>query len=281
MNSSAIATQFIIMTDLDGTLLDHDDYSLDSEKPALGQLAQQHIPVIINSSKTAAEIKVLRHALNNTHPFISENGSAISIPEHYDYSLPHKNTNNIQASNLSSESIILGKPRSDILETIANICLDFPFQFTQYHQCNINDIVRLTGLSADEAKLSSQRNYSEPLQWLGSDAEKADFITRIEQRGLHILQGGRFMHVMGLTDKGKANEKLCGLYSKQNSFPIKSIALGDSHNDIAMLQAADIAVVIRSPHNPLPEFDHPNKIISKSYGPTGWNESIQQIIFND
>jgi mannosyl-3-phosphoglycerate phosphatase family protein len=281
MNTPTMHTQYIVVTDLDGTLLDHDNYSFDAAKPALAQLAQQHIPVIINSSKTAAEIKVLRHALKNTHPFISENGSAISIPEHYDYSLSNKNTNNIQASNLSSESIILGTPRSDILKTIENICLDFPFQFTQYHRCNINDIVRLTGLSADEAKLSSQRDYSEPLQWLGSDAEKADFITRIEQRGLHILQGGRFMHVMGLTDKGQANERLYDLYSEHNSTPIKSIALGDSHNDIAMLQAADIAVVVRSPHNALPEFHHPNKIISQHYGPDGWNESIQQIIFNE
>lgn len=60
--------RLLIMTDLDGTLLDHESYHWEAARPALQRLAAANIPVIINSSKTAAEIRELRGRLNNNWP---------------------------------------------------------------------------------------------------------------------------------------------------------------------------------------------------------------------
>lgn len=288
MNPNTIdvsTTPYLIITDLDGTLLDHDNYSFAAALPALDKLQRHHIPVVINSSKTAAEISTLKQQLNNQHPFIIENGSAIFSSANYAYGMPDakskKQTEEANSAvNATLKETILGERRSHILEVIRSIEPEFRGQFTQYDQCSYEDIAKLTGLSLEEAKQSSDRQYTEPLKWLGDEARKADFIQAIEQKGLHTLQGGRFLHVMGLTDKGQASMALKERYQQNSLNPITTIALGDSQNDVAMLQAADIAIVIRSAHYEPPEFEHPHKIISTLYGPAGWNECIQSIIFN-
>ena len=48
--------RLIVFTDLDGTLLDHDDYSFEAARPALAKLETLNIPVILTTSKTATEV---------------------------------------------------------------------------------------------------------------------------------------------------------------------------------------------------------------------------------
>ena len=262
--------QWLVFTDLDGTLLDHDTYSFKAAQASLDRLREHNIPVIINSSKTAAEINDIRRQLNNTHPFIIENGSAIIQP-----------SNDLTAEQRQSlstkQTLILGYKRQHILEHLAPLKSLFPDTFRSYHDCSTQDIVDMTGLSHHEASLSAQREYTEPVQWMGNDDDKKAFMEAAKQLGLQCLHGGRFIHLMGPTDKGAATKALSKQYIDAYQKPIKTIALGDSENDIAMFQAADVAVVIRSPHFPPPEFEHPHKIISHYYGPEGWHECIDKL----
>ena len=78
----------LIFTDLDGSLLDHDSYSFEPAKRLLKNLESANIPVIPITSKTFAEVAVLRTILNNRHPFVVENGAAIAIPNKYFSSMP-------------------------------------------------------------------------------------------------------------------------------------------------------------------------------------------------
>jgi HAD superfamily hydrolase (TIGR01484 family) len=72
----------IVFTDLDGTLLD-ESYSFAAAQPALRKTAELDIPLVLCSSKTRREIEHYRKKLGNSHPFISENGGGIFIPEGY------------------------------------------------------------------------------------------------------------------------------------------------------------------------------------------------------
>ena len=71
----------VIFTDLDGTLLDHASYRWDEAKPALDLCHRFHIPVIMVSSKTMAEMNMLQQELGLSYPFISENGGGIFFPD--------------------------------------------------------------------------------------------------------------------------------------------------------------------------------------------------------
>lgn len=75
--------RFLVFTDLDGTLLDHDTYSFDAALPALRLLEKENIPLVINTSKSRGEIEMYRSLLGNRHPFVSENGGGIFIPDGY------------------------------------------------------------------------------------------------------------------------------------------------------------------------------------------------------
>ena len=73
----------LVITDLDGTLLDSETYSFDEALPAIRHIQTHNIPLILCSSKTRAEIETYRKQLDNGHPFISENGGGIFIPHGY------------------------------------------------------------------------------------------------------------------------------------------------------------------------------------------------------
>ncbi len=223
----------------------------------------------------------MRQALHIPHPFIIENGSAIFVPNTHQL-IAEEIVNTGQDTQNSAphfSRMILGEQREKILSAIDLINKEKSFDFTQYSQCSTQAMADITGLTLKEAQQSGQRNYTEPLLWKDTEEKKTLFIQAIEQQGLQALQGGRFMHVMGKTNKGKANTILSRAYQSLYQQKITTIALGDSHNDIAMLQAADIAIVIRSPHYKPPEFSHPHKIVSECYGPEGWHECIQQLLF--
>src|SRR3990167_8085280 len=77
----------IIVSDLDGTLLDSTSYSFAAAQPALEAIRARGVPLILCSSKTRTEIEGYRQCLNNRHPFITENGAGIFIPRGY-FSFP-------------------------------------------------------------------------------------------------------------------------------------------------------------------------------------------------
>ena len=72
-------SSLLVVTDLDGSLLDHHDYNWDAASEWLARLKQHQIPLVICSSKTAAEIVPLQKKLGiSGAPFIAENGACVS-----------------------------------------------------------------------------------------------------------------------------------------------------------------------------------------------------------
>ena len=65
-----------IVSDVDGTLMDH-LYDLTPAKETITWLQRLGIPVILCTSKTKSEVKIIREDLNLKDPYIVENGGAI------------------------------------------------------------------------------------------------------------------------------------------------------------------------------------------------------------
>jgi mannosyl-3-phosphoglycerate phosphatase family protein len=265
-------TYWIVVTDLDGTLLDHHDYSYKAAADTLKKLEKHKIPVIFNSSKTAIEIDQIKSNINNQHPFIAENGSGILIPQDY-FSTKPKVANQWKIY----WEVTLGKARKELLDALKEIPKSFNQCYRGFNEASTQEIMDMTGLKEEEAKSAKERLYTEPLQWLGNPEQKEQFFWHLNRNRIHFTEGGRFLHLMGYTNKGSATTWLSKLFEIEHKRPVKIIALGDGKNDVDMLKAADIAVVIRSPVNDPPEFEHRCKIISDDYGPTGWSKSIEHI----
>ncbi len=276
------ATNWLVVTDLDGTLLDHFSYSHELADNTLAALETKGIPVIINTSKTFAELIELREELRNVHPFVVENGSAIYIPKGYFSSLSYRNNvaeidDKTKVSSQDFDVICLGVERASIQAWLKKIKPSFPNQFKSFSDLGIEGIVAATGLPVEQAKLSNQRGYSEPLHWLGSETEKQVFINKAQDAGFGVLEGGRFLHILGNSDKGLATKRIKELYRINFEKSFSVVAAGDGKNDIAMLEAADVAVLVKSPvHKALKLCNGSStKVIqTEEVGPLGWSEAL-------
>ena len=94
-----------------------------------------------------------------------------------------------------------------------------------------------------------------------------------------LLKGGRFVHVIGACDKGKCLHWLRKRFTCSNGAQPVFVALGDSQNDVAMLNAADIAVIVRSSHHEPPDLEKQSSVfITEETGPQGWAQALTQIL---
>lgn len=267
--------QYLIFTDLDGTLLDHNTYSFQPAVEMLAKLKQSNIHVIPNTSKTYAELIFFRQQTKLDTPFIVENGAAVFIPIGFFAEQPPE-TEVFERFWVKSFS----KPRSHWLTLLNILPTELQQCYLGFSAMNNEQLCNETGLTAPAALNANSRLYSEPLKWLGTDVQKQIFKKHLTDAGAHVLQGGRFLHISGNSDKGNAMVWLTQLMaSLDTSTSFSTVALGDSYNDNEMLEVADIAVQIKSHKHDYPALQRKDNIMQSTlYGPSGWTECLQQII---
>ncbi len=270
---------YLIFTDLDGTLLDHDTYSFHEAREALDCLKQKNIPLILCSSKTRAEMEGLRKEINNTDPFIVENGGAVFIPE------------DILAPIISNfkemdhyRVIELGESYPNLLISFQAIKAETGIKAKGFSEMTIAQIARYTGLEPEKAALAMQREYSEPfiLPDVSSQNQCLLWEEAVQKRNLQIVKGGRFYHLIGPNDKGKAVQLLKLLYHSPTGPSPVSIGMGDSPNDFPMLEKVDIPVLIKKKTGEFATWPGPAPVqYSQEAGPKGWNTFILNLLKED
>ena len=260
----------MVFTDLDGTLLDHDTYRWDEAEPALALCASRDVPVILVSSKTRAEINVLRRELGLASPFISENGGGIFFPPESVIQVP---PDALLDDDLFKWS--LGSSYRDVVAALQEIRDELRWDIRGFADMTVDEISRLTGLEPEKASLAARREYDEP--FIAADRQRSEMDALIEaaaRRGLQVTEGGRFHHLHGACDKGEAVDKVVRWHEKTCG-PVKTIALGDSPNDFAMLKRVDCPVLVRSSR----EYPGLEKALNhlrttREKGPAGWNAAV-------
>lgn len=268
MTSTATSPQWLVVSDLDGTLLNHHDYAWQAALPALESLQQADIPVVFNTSKTYRETRLLQQQMGVQAPFVVENGSAIFLPQS-EFSQPEEASDERDGY----WCITTGRSRESIADLWDELKLP-ENSCTRLSQCTVAEAQNLTGLSESQATDAIAREFSEPIIWRGSDDELNELKQALLRHGLNLLQGGRFLHILGDCDKGRAITRL----QEQYSVAPKTIVLGDSGNDLAMLTMADVSIVVSSPgnHGLLPHCQ-PNHL-TQQQAPEGWAEGIAQAL---
>lgn len=265
--------RLLIYTDLDGTLLDHHSYSHAPADALLAELEQAQIPVIPCTSKTRAELLHLRESLHNRHPFIIENGAAVCLPAGY---LQHPPDDCESTGELLIKPFVA--PRAHWLAMLDRIRPAYP-DCRGFSEMDLSQIVALTGLSKQQAGRAAQREYGEPIHCPGPADQCQRLIAELHAAGGRVLTGGRFLHLSGHCDKGKALRWLNRQFATEWGVQPISIALGDSPNDSAMLEAADHAIIVRSPAHPPPRLSRSGStLVTRATGPEGWVEGLRLVI---
>jgi mannosyl-3-phosphoglycerate phosphatase len=265
---------FLIFTDLDGTLLDHDSYAWSEAQQALDLCGRRSIPVILVSSKTRAEMNPLRLKLGLAYPFVSENGGGIFFPAEEIPSPPAGATLSEGLWKLS-----LGTSYDLLVKSLREIRDELDLRIRSFSEMSVEEISLLTALDRDKARLAVMREYDEPFILQAEKKPDLDFLQdAARRRGLRVTKGGRFFHLHGNTDKGTAIERIISWY-KASRLHVKTVGLGDSPNDFDMLKKVDYPFLVQ-PLRSFPgiEDEIPRLMVTKAKGPAGWNEAVVNIL---
>jgi mannosyl-3-phosphoglycerate phosphatase len=260
-----------VFTDLDGSLLDHEDYSYEAAKPALERIRALQIPLVFTTSKTRLEVEQLQEKLRIREPFIVENGAAVFFPDGYrglriDTGFRQHPYTVVQ----------LGATYGEIRRFIYSV--RDRFKVKGFGDLSAAEVIGLTGLGLEQALFAKRREFTEPFL-LENDSEVQSLGRLAEARGLKITRGGRFFHLTGIRqDKGKAARIAADIFSKNAGEPVLSVGLGDSANDIPMLQSVDIPVLIPRPGGVYEQVSLPNLRRASRPGSTGWNEIMLRLL---
>ncbi len=256
----------LIFTDLDGTLLDHDSYSFEAARPALDLLKARGIPVILASSKTEAEMRPIAGAIGISHPMIVENGAGVVG----------------LGRDVSPADRYSSSPYSHLRSFLRELPKELSACFEGFGDWDVAHVSEETGLPLPAAELARQRHFSEPGRFTGTEAQREAFIGLLDARGFTAVQGGRFFTLMPKTSKAERMAEVVAHYQRRVADPVRTVALGDAPNDLAMLEAADCGIIIANPaHKALPvtERERQGAILrSEQSGPEGWNIMIHQLV---
>jgi len=265
--------RLVIFTDLDGTLLDHYTYSWAPAREALEEIKRRQVPLVFCTSKTRTEVEALRRKLRINHPFVTENGGGIFVPQRY---FPQHIEGATRAGRY--HCLALARPYSEIVEQLDEIAEETGACVVGFHQMSAREVAQTTGLPLCEAELARQRDFDEPFFFVGTGEQMAQrFVRLAKRRGLEVQRGGRFWHLFAGSDKGRAVRRLVELYRASSHVRLRSLALGDSANDLPMLAAVDVAVLL-----PKPDGVFDRQVIARlpgvtrgiAPGPVGWNDAV-------
>ncbi len=240
-----------VFTDLDGTLLDHDTYSYDKALPALAALRERGARLVLASSKTAAEIEPLRAELGfGDCPAIVENGAGI----------------------LTSTSDGASSRYGELRSLMDRIDPALRAEFRGFADLGPDAVQKHTGLAADQVARAMQRQFSEPGIFVGGLSQETAFVAALSHLGLNARYGGRFLTISFGANKADRLKEL------QREFGGRSIALGDAPNDVEMIEAANLGIIVLNKQGrPVPRLRGEGNgtiIRTTEEGPAGWNSAV-------
>lgn len=265
----------LLFSDLDGTLLNSETYRYDVAVPVIETLKQQGIPVIPVTSKTRAEVETLIQQIGLTGPFVVENGSAVFIPrETCPFELP------AGADEGPYRVLQLGVSYVMARAGLKAIAQEIGRPLKGFGDLSVDQIQQLTGLAVNDAHQAKMREFTEPFL-TPKNVEPEKLAAAVEGMGFRVVVGDRFSHLIGPeAGKGATVHKLTALYAK--TFPVEetivTVGLGNSPNDLDMLENVDRAIVLPGEKGPHPRLTDRGWTIAPQPAPEGWALSVTEIL---
>ena len=269
---------WIVFSDMDGTVLDKDTYQPGPAMEAFKQCLEYGVPVVLNSSKTRAEMEAFYRDVPMWPgtPFISENGGGVYMP--------YASWKRPPASQRSGDfwKVSLGRPREMILPVLRGALEDVGLRADLFSDLPAEEIAARTGLAVEQARLAMQREFDEPF-WAPAGMTPADLKALralMDEEGLRISRGGRLFHAHGHADKGTAVRYVVGEYQQVYTCPVFSAGVGDAANDLPLLEAVGRAYVVRRSDGTYdPAFQEGRGIRWMSgIGPRGFLQAVEDVV---
>jgi mannosyl-3-phosphoglycerate phosphatase len=267
------ARRLVVVTDIDDSLLEPGARALPSERTALDFLSVRGIPLVINSSRTHAEIERIQEALRLLAPSISEHGSALFIPPGTFASIPDR-----AARAVSGHVIEFGRPYHEVVDAVRATARELGMEIVGFADLSIEDAARELGVTDVEAQLAKLREYTELIRITDeTDARRSHLFNVLRRRGLRCWPTGRHHLVTATRDRAESLLTFKGLWRHAWGEPPCIVGFGNTEDDVAWLRHADVAVVVPQDErgvDPRMVSKLPTARVSQRVGRPGWSDAI-------
>ena len=266
--------RYLIFTDLDGTLLDHNNYSFGNNKKMISTIINNKNEIIFNTSKTFSECKKLLKELKLSNmPFSTENGAVLYFPKIKFNKIKNSSSFEkywkVRIAKLSSKAwhLFLKQKQKK-------------YNFLIAQDLSSKILKKYTNLDGTSKMLN--REASQIILWEDSlvNLKKFKNALKSEKQGV-LIQGSRFIQVSSVCNKRIAKKLISHAYDYQfyGTYSKNTIALGDSKNDIDMLNSASYPCLIKNRSGYFPKLRSNKKNIIKSskFAPDGWSQVLYKL----
>jgi mannosyl-3-phosphoglycerate phosphatase len=267
---------WVLFSDLDGTLLDESTYSFEPARAALEERRRRGFPVVLCTSKTAGETLRHQREMGLVGPFVVEAGGGIYTPKGYFAEL-------FPSAVERGDHLLLplGEWYGTVRSALAEIRAELGVDLRGFGDLSVEEISRDTGLSVEHATLARGREFDEPFLMADESPSAVERLRRLAtDRGLRVSRGGRFYHLHGNTDKGRAVGWLKTLFRSKLG-EIRTAGIGDSAIDLPMLAAVDAPYVVQKrdgTHDAAVRGGLPRVTCVPAPGPEGWSRAVRELL---
>jgi mannosyl-3-phosphoglycerate phosphatase family protein len=260
----------VVVTGIDGALLDPLTCDYDAARPAVAALAGLGVPLVLCSGRTRAEVAFVSRIFGLDAPMIVENGAVLLVPEgHLRHGVPGGEADG------EWRVLRLGPPRETLLRALEEIAAAAGVRVRLLSELTSGERPRRGMLGSPLGPGGAVREHTEPFL-LEGDEEAAALAREAEGRGLRLSRGQSFWHLSGGADKGLAVRTLLSLYEREGRRP-EAIGLGTWPADLPMLRAVRRPIVLPGPGGrvePQLAAGLPGAERAWQGGPRGWNEAV-------
>jgi mannosyl-3-phosphoglycerate phosphatase len=266
-----------VVTDLDGCLLDARTYSFAPARRVLRRLRREGVPLVLCTSKDRAEVRHLFAALGTAHVAVLEDGAAVLLPPGTASRAALPSARRTRDGRM----LALAVPHAVVRGAFRSLRRLTRGAAVGFGDLPLRDLAALTGLRPEAARRAARREFDEPFVLARGERRWAPVVRRAARRlGLVVTRGGRFYHLHGPTDKGRAARLARGILEARHG-ALTVVAFGDSPLDAAFLRDADLPVIVpRQDGRPDPLLRRlvPRARVAPAPGPDGWARALEDVL---
>lgn len=248
----------VVVTDLDGTLLDNDTYAAGPAAVKVTALQDAGARVVCCSAKTRAEQQVHRRDLGIAGLFVIENGAAV-----------HDDDGPVR---------VLGLTYRDVRARLRSAATQLGLTLRGFGDMDVLEVADRTLLSVDAAGRAKEREHTEPFVVDDLDLDETVLRSALDAVDLDLQRGARFWTASGRHDKGTAVAVLRELLTNERHGRPLLYGLGDTYNDAAMLAAVDVPMLVQRPDGTWADLDVSGVTHLDGIGPLGWCQGADAIL---
>jgi len=247
----------VVLTDLDGTLLEPDGSLLPEAREAVAGLVGRGVPICPITSKTVTELDPILRDLGLHCLAGFENGAGI------------RHTNG--SIELSDAAV----PMAELRWVLDGLRRATGHPVRSLEELSDAELAQITELSGQALVRVRQRQATLPLVVdAGLDAMLRSALPTAPQ--VRLVRGNRFLHLQGRHDKADVVSRVLSLLEVRGT----TVACGDAPNDIDLLSMASVRVIVPSIGGPHPTLVQrfPDAVVAPFPHGRGWAAAVTALL---